>query len=171
MSRGVTTSGSPELPLTFFVRGSPSPKGSYVPAIRNGKAVLFPQNNASLRAWTAACKAAARAAMRYEPQGARMVRSADTWAPLDGFLRIYVLLALQRPKTNRTPYPATMRRDDGDKHERAIWDALADIVVADDAMFVDHQMRKRWAGVGDDTLPWPGARITIERLPDARLIT
>lgn len=171
MSDVATSHASPELPLTFFVRGKPIPKGSFIPLIRNGKPTLIPQSNTALRQWTAECKNAGRAAMGWEPQGKRLVRSASSFEPLSGYLRIYILLALERPKSNRSPYPATLRRDDGDKHERAIWDALHEIVVADDALFVDHQMRKRWAGVGPDSLPWPGARITIERLPDGRLIT
>lgn len=60
------------------------------------------------------------------------------------------------PKSKPTP-PAVKKHHDGDKLDRAIWDALTKVVYADDSLIVEWSGTKRIAEVGER----PGCRIRV----------
>lgn len=67
---------------------------------------------------------------------------------------------LPRPKglAKSAPTPlATRKHHDGDKLERAAWDALTRVVFADDSLIVDWEGSKRIAEAGER----PGCRIQV----------
>jgi Holliday junction resolvase RusA-like endonuclease len=142
--------------VTFTVQGWPAQKGSFIPLQRGEKLIVIPQSNQALRDWTKIVVMMARQAM-----GRRELFS--------GPLRIYSLFSLHKPKSTTEPYPSQKGRHDLDKYERALWDALTDVIMDDDGRIVDTQAKKRWA-LGIEGLPFPGARITVEKLRPAALI-
>lgn len=142
--------------VAFVVRGWPAPKGSHIAVMRGGRPVVVPVSSGDLREWEKAIVLQART-----PMAGREL--------FDGPLRVFLLFSLHKPKSTTAIYPAQKGRNDIDKFERSTLDALTSVVIADDGYIVDLQARKRWA-LGVDGLPFPGARIVVERIRPEALI-
>ena len=158
---------APPTAVMFRVDGAPAAKGSWVPILRCGglqaimaarspAAVLTavrrsvglrPQQSVKLTAWTNAVKLAAVA------HGVRV-----TTAPV-ALTLVYLLAPPKRvlkssPRRN-TPC-VTRGRNDLDKLERAVYDALTGVAWEDDAQVWRCRHEKLWAVVDD-----PGLQIRI----------
>lgn len=88
-----------------------------------------------------------------------------TWLPrhpLDCPVGIRCDFVLPRPKgvpcSAPTP-PATKKHHDGDKLDRAVWDALTGVVYLDDSQIIEWEGSKRLAEIGEQ----PGCRIQVWR--------
>jgi Holliday junction resolvase RusA-like endonuclease len=148
-------------PLRFVVWGQPVSEGSML-GVHNPKnpkrPFVRPANAGALKRWRAAISKV----------GIEVMDGRD---PLDGPLRVILLITIgERPASRRGElYPATRRKGDADKFERAIFDGLGGAgqggpVIADDGLIVDHATRKRWCGIAGG-LAAPGVRVTVERMP------
>ncbi len=122
--------------IEFSVAGIPVPQGSKNAGIdKRGKAFLYDQGAGKLKSWREAVSDAGAKAM-------------DGQDPLDGPLFCDITFWMPKPKKSKFPdFPAV--KPDGDKNQRAIWDALkfAD-VITDDARIVEWSGRKLWASPG-----------------------
>jgi len=139
----------PPEPFSVFVRGNVSPKGSkkgFVTTSKTGRQFvnIVDDNPKGLRAW--------EYAIRHVLQGA--------WPgpPLAGAVFVGLEFSFLRPPSvsaKKRPYPTVA--PDGDKIERACWDALKGIAFRDDAQIV------AWTGMkqyGEES----GVKITIRPL-------
>lgn len=142
--------------VSFFVEGTPRPKGS----VNNyGRGKYAQQNAHLLEPWQKAIGWAAKAAR----------------VPLvTGPVRIRCEFIFDRPKAHfvngdgvrlKPSAPRFhMQAPDADKLLRAVLDALTKIAWADDKQVVDPSAPKRWAKAGQRA----GVRIEIETLNDER---
>lgn len=135
--------------IEIVVSGVPAPQGSKNAGVKkNGKPFLYDQGADKLRSWREAVSDA----------GAKVMDGGD---PLDGPLYCEITFWMPKPKTTKfKDFPAV--KPDGDKLQRAVWDALKSAgVIADDARVVEWHGRKRWelapGGSGADILvmTWP----------------
>jgi crossover junction endodeoxyribonuclease RusA len=108
---------------------------------RSGYAHVVPDNARDLRAWSSAIRHAAETAMAGRP----VIR---------GAVRVQAVFTLLRPRghygvrgllPSAPLYPTTT--PDGDKLERASWDALKGVVWHDDAQVVEWHGRKVYGEV------------------------
>lgn len=135
--------------LDVFVPGTPTTKGSIIAVRHNktGRAVAIPTNSVKQREW----QAYVRDVIGQEwDQG-------PTTAP------VHVQVDFVMPRRKTAPKGRTdlhIRKPDGDKLERAVWDSLTSIVWADDAQVVRWSGSKREAEIGET----PGARIRVALL-------
>ena len=142
-----------DLPIThlwkFEVVGEPVPQGSWVPFISKttGHAMAKPSNEKALNAWR---KLVADTAAACRPPWLR--------EPYDG--PVYVKLVYVRKRNDSDylsdgvslrkgapRYPATS--PDGDKCDRAIWDALTGVAFTNDARVVSWVGVKRFAALDE----------------------
>jgi Holliday junction resolvase RusA-like endonuclease len=133
-----------ELPLSpqrweVFVPGRPAPKGSGVQWRDTEGRVMFKQSSAKhLRPWNNA--------IRYVTQASKPPTA------YSGPVGVQMTFALERPKSNRDPFPMRRTHGDIDKLTRAVFDALVPHVLLDDSLVVRMAVIKRWAetrnGVG-----------------------
>ena len=96
-------------------------------------------------------------AKEWEAEVRRVVREeqARTGAEaIVGPVSLHLLFYLPRPKTVTRRWPEV--RPDGDKLERAVWDALKGLLIGDDAQVVEWSGRKLYA----DGRP-PGVEIRV----------
>jgi Holliday junction resolvase RusA-like endonuclease len=127
--------------LRIFVPGTARPKGSKTPKgrRRNGSVILV--ESADVAPW--------------QSEIARAARSADI--RFDGLVQVDLVFLRARPK--RPTYPtAPGGKPDGDKLERAVWDALTEAgTIVDDARVVT------WSGAKRYVLPdeVPGVHVTV----------
>ncbi len=131
--------------IEFIVSGVPAPQGSKNAGVdKRGKAFLYDQGAGKLKSWREAVSDA----------GAKAI---DGASPLDGPLFCEITFWMPRPaKSKFKDFPAV--KPDGDKLQRAVWDALKSAgVIADDARVVEWQGRKRW----ELTPGSPGAEILV----------
>ena len=144
--------------LDVFVAGNPATKGSTRAFVVGGKntkarAVVTADNSVHQREWAAYARD-----VLGEAWGGAATRSA---------VCVVMDVAMPRrkgnPRTGGTPWRTT--KPDGDKLERAIWDALTHVVYVDDAQVVT------WAGSKRDAEPdeTPGARVRVAVLPGRTL--
>lgn len=136
--------------VEVFVAGKPAPQGS-VKAFAHkttGRAVVVKDNNRTQRTWRADVQAVV----------------AQAWGergPVDGPISISCEFVMPRPtSTPKRHTPPAIRKPDGDKLERAVWDALTHVVWTDDARVVHWAGSKRLAEIGET----PGCRIRISVL-------
>lgn len=143
-------------PVSVWVPGDPVTKGS-IRAFTNpktGRPILTSTGGAKLKNW------AQRIALAIN----------DRTRMLHGGVSVTLHFKFRRPKghygsgrnaaklkKSAPKYPIRKRRDDGDKLERAVLDAMTNIAYGDDAQVVDMHWTKRW---GDQ----PGVDIQIEAL-------
>lgn len=115
--------------ITFRVIGTPSPQGSKNAFVRGGRAVIVDKNPPALEAWRSAVEEAARATgVKHEAHVPLVVQ---------------IVFILPRGKSVKREHPTT--RPDGDKTERAVWDALTKSgLVHDDSQIVEWSGRKRY---------------------------
>jgi crossover junction endodeoxyribonuclease RusA len=117
--------------LTIEAAGRPIPQGSIAYKGHRGGRPLLVSDNTALAGWRRTVVEAAHAAL---PAG---------WTPLDEPVRLLVAFYLPRPQRPRFPVPAT--KPDGDKLERAIFDALeAAGVVVNDSRIYEVSWRARY---------------------------
>ena len=136
-------------PFSVFVRGIIAPKGSkkgFVTTSKTGRQFvnIVDDNPKGLRAW--------EYAIRHVLQGA--------WPgpPLAGAVFVGLEFSFLRPPSvsaKKRPYPTVA--PDGDKIERACWDALKGIAFRDDAQIVSWTGMKQY---GEES----GVKITIRPL-------
>ncbi len=142
--------------VTFFVRGTPRPKGSlkWIPSKSTGRMIPVPMSK-YLPAWV---KAVAQ-------EGALALRGCRTY----GGCSMTLVFNFERPKAHyRTGRYSHLLRDDapdrhlqdpdGDKLERAILDGLTGIAYHDDNEVDTCGRHKRWAGRGSGE---EGVQITL----------
>lgn len=112
--------------LEFLVRGRPIPQGGLrIVLLPDGSRILAPNNSAKLNPWRKKVKKAAEAAMReagLEPFSAEIPLSAQ------------MQFCFVKPRTSKFASPTY--KNDVDKLERAILDALTGTVFADDGQVV-----------------------------------
>lgn len=126
--------------LRFFVPGTAKPKGSksYKGKRRNGSAILV--ESADVAPW--------------QSEVARVARA--TGVRFTGPVGVSVEFILRRPAHPKYPEPAV--KPDGDKLERAVWDALTEAgVIEDDSRVVSWTGLKRYAR-GDGH---PGVAVSV----------
>lgn len=127
--------------LRVFVPGTSRPKGSKTPKgrRRNGSVILV--ESADVAPWQSEVARAARA----------------TGIRFGGLVQVDLVFLRARPK--KPTYPdAPGGKPDGDKLERAVWDALTEAgTIADDARVVTWSGSKRYAGPGQ----LPGVLVTV----------
>lgn len=130
---------------TIIVHGIPAPQGSKR-HVGNG---ILVESSKMVKPWREAVKWAAR----------------EIWAPrITGPVRVDIVFTLPRPKKylpvkHKNALPVV--QPDGDKLERATWDALTQAgVIEDDARVVAWSGRKCYAG-SDHGMATPGAVIVV----------
>lgn len=154
--------------VVFFCPGLPRAKGSTSSFIHpsTGRVVTKSGGSAkrqkNLASWDKAIAWEARKAWRHDP--------------IEGPVSVRCLFFLPRPKSHfgtgknasvlKSSAPRfPVQKPDGDKLERASWDALSRTIFSDDAQVVDWSGAKRWAE-HDDSAGWgsgvPGVQITVE---------
>lgn len=136
--------------LDVFVPGKPEPKGSTRAFVRGGRAVTVADNKTTQKAWASYVRDAV----------------AQAWDELPGgptAAAVYVRVDFVLPRRASAPKrstPAHVRKPDGDKLTRCVWDALTHVVWVDDAQVVEWSGSKREAEIGET----PGARIRVALL-------
>lgn len=132
------------------VVGRPAPQGSKTPTKYGG----FRESSKYLKPWRDAVVLAAVSAKANEYD----------FDPFDGPVRLSVTFFIERPKTTKWKrYPAGT--PDLSKLLRGVEDALTTANVwVDDALVVEANVRKVWAGVDTGSFPSPGCRIAVEPL-------
>lgn len=146
--------------IAFRVTADPHPQGSHHVEQRRGRATVVANNERALAAWRN--NVAADAYQFWWPHRA-------TWAPITGPAVMHVTFYLRRPKTTKWPdYPAGP--PDLSKLVRATEDGIVEnlkamgaVLLADDALLVDTDARKRWATPAEP----PGALVTLYALEAA----
>ena len=138
--------------VEVVVRGQPKPKGSMRGfADPYGHVHVVPDNPRDLKAWSSAIRHAAETAMADRPviRGPVKVQAAFTLLRPRGHYGAHGLLP------SAPAYPTT--KPDGDKLERACWDALKGVVWTDDALVVEWHGRKAYGEV-------PGLHLRVTAL-------
>ncbi len=147
--------------IAFVVRGLPVPQGSPRAFVHDGRATVVSgatgagSHGRTLADWRRAIATEARAAIGDRPL-------------LAGPVRVDLIFVLARPKTHfraggtlRPSAPVWVTtRPDGDKLERAAWDALSGVIVRDDAVIAAWSGRKRYA----DLDGWTGVHVYVTEL-------
>ena len=121
----------------FKVRGEPAPKGSvsaFPVKRKNGRMGAVVVHSKRSKAWEALIREQA-------PKDVKL---------FEGPVEVEVWFFLPRPRTVTREYPCAKGKDDIDKLERCVLDALTDALYHDDGQVVDSISRKRYeqAGVG-----------------------
>jgi crossover junction endodeoxyribonuclease RusA len=124
--------GGPE-GIAFLVFGDPAPKGSMKLV---GPWRLVPDDDKGLQAWVRAVKGSALVAT------AGLVRPVFVKRPL----AIEITFVLPRPASRAKARWAHFARGDGDKLERATWDALQGMLYENDSRLVEWRGRKTYDG-------------------------
>lgn len=133
--------------LDVFVAGVPAPQGSIKAIIHKhtGRAVAIKDNNRTQKAWRELVRRTVALSWRGRP-------------PADGSVTIRCDFVMPRPlATPLRRTPPAIRKPDGDKLERAVWDALTGVVWVDDARVTDWAGSKRLAEIGQAS----GCRIRV----------
>jgi crossover junction endodeoxyribonuclease RusA len=144
------TLGQPVPVLEVFVPGRPAPQGSKSPKGRAGNGrIIMAESSKHVGPWRADIKVFAQ--------------NAYSGPLLEGQpLRVTLEFVMPRPvgmaKTKATP--PHIKMPDVDKLTRAVHDALAGIVYANDSAIVSSRPDKRYAELGEQ----PGVHITVQVL-------
>ena len=125
-------------PVIFFTEGTPVTQGSMRSA---GRGRMYHEKGPELRAWRKAIQVAAKNA------GAKPLQEHEP-------VQVVITFYLPRPKSVTRSYPSA--KMDVDKLTRAVFDALSEIVIADDGQVVSVQATKLYADGCK-----PGAHISI----------
>ena len=138
--------------LDLFVDGQPVQKGSMTPMLRKGTntPIVRPDNEQAQKEWTRTVHNAVRAA----------------WiaTPTPEAVRLRLDFVRRRRKSSPKSYTEHLTvKPDGDKLERATWDALTGLLWVDDAQVVDWSGTKREAEPGERH----GVRIRFAVIPPA----
>lgn len=117
--------------VSFFVAGTPEPKGSFRAILVHGRPTPIPDNGKSKK-WERAVKLVA----------ARECRGHD-WLPFDRPCAVEMTFSLARPENPKFSVPAT--KPDWDKLVRSTGDALTGIAYVDDARVVEARVLLQYA--------------------------
>lgn len=113
--------------------GTPVPQGSKTAGLTKSGRAFVRDANPRLKDWRETVAQATWQAM-------------DGREPLEGPVHVDVWLYFHRPKSNRTTHPISRKTGDGDKHLRAINDAITDGGGwLDDSQIVSQSFQKLWA--------------------------
>lgn len=140
--------------LTFTVRGTPAPKGSFRISRKRGSSRGFTvrKDSPATEAWEQVVALSSRFFMRGRP-------------PLTCAVSVELVFLLDRPPSvsaKKRPWPCV--KPDGDKLARSTLDSIVKGgVIADDALAVDLIVRKRYAMGGEDE----GVIVTVKEMTDA----
>lgn len=140
------TTGQQTYVLDVFVTGHPRPQGSVKAFVHKhtGRAVVVKDNNRTQKSW--------RGDVR------ETVERVWSLPPIDGPVRVRLDFVMPRPlSTPKSRTPPAIKKPDGDKLERAVWDALTHVVWSDDSRIVSWGGSKRLAELGET----PGCRIRV----------
>lgn len=140
--------------ISFFVAGVPAPQGSKSAVVRNGRAIMFEQNKATMP-W--------RKQIALHAKGAMLNRGLEI---VDGAaLSIEAVFFMPRPKSHygkhgllKSAPRHCSKKPDIDKMARALLDGLSDIVFDDDSRITVLTARKQYAVDKLGT----GVHVTIE---------
>lgn len=136
--------------LDVFVPGRAAPQGSMraIVSRSTGRAIVVKDNKATQNTWRQDVRDAAR----------------DAWAdraPLAGPVAVRTEFVMPRPvSTPKGRTPPAVKKPDGDKLTRAIWDSLTHVVWVDDSQVTEWSGTKRIAEIGET----PGARIQVSAI-------
>lgn len=123
----------------FFVKGRPYPKGSWrtVPNKRTGKTAFLPSSK-GVKRWQKSVSLAAMVAWEWR-------------LPSDSWFGASLQFCMDRPKSHyarngalNCDAPEYPKLPDGDKLERAVWDAMEGIVYLNDGQIVSHMVTKSY---------------------------
>ena len=148
---------------SFFVPGHPTPQGSMVAGVNphTGRAFVKHDNRENLLTW----------------RGRITSRACDHWTddPSEAPFFVSLRFWFRRPKSHlgsgrnanivkpsAPAFPMAKKRSDIDKLERAVLDALSDVVWIDDAQVVSVRKFKRYTEPGHAE----GVRIFAQELND-----
>jgi crossover junction endodeoxyribonuclease RusA len=132
--------------LDVFVSGRPRPQGSVKAFTNNrtGRPIIVKDNDKVQKSW--------RGDVR------ETVERYWTGPPIDGPIYVRCDFVMPRPlSTTKKHTPPAVKKPDGDKLERAVWDALTLVVWTDDSRIIDWAGSKRIAEIGET----PGCRIRV----------
>lgn len=154
--------------LDVFVPGKPVTKGSAY-AVRSrstGRPLLKLDNGDDQKVWAGLIHAIVLPAWRTVDVSHITGVAGQTGqigrAPTTEPVHIHCEFVMPRRKgAPKRSTPAHTRKPDGDKLVRCVWDALTDVVIADDSQVVSWSGSKREAEPDEQ----PGARIAIAVLP------
>jgi len=140
--------------IHFFVGGEPQPKGStrafYVKKLDR---VVTTNSNRNTKQWQL------RIAM--EAQRANECRKVSFYSPDKCYgYEVETSFIFQRPKSLPKKVSLNTKRPDLDKLIRAVLDALANVIIPDDAQVISISSKKRYA----DGSEMPGAEILVRRI-------
>lgn len=143
--------------VTFTVPGLPAPQGSKKAfSIKKGGQftgqTTVVENSKFVGPWRDRVALAAHVAWK----GAPILTEVPVFVQIEFVLK----RATGTPKTRPTP-PAIKNNGDLDKLERAVYDAITGVIIADDKLVIENRNRKRIAEIGEAT----GAIITVKELP------
>lgn len=147
--------------LDVFVPGKPAPKGSTKGFHRGGRVIITADNGPDQRDWSSRVRDAVQRDWA-DPAWHHVVNSdrpGPTLAPVHVVVDFVMPRRASAPKRRTDPH---VRKPDGDKLTRCVWDALTHIVFVDDAQVVSWAGGKREAEIGET----PGARIRVALLPE-----
>lgn len=121
--------------ITFFVTGTPKPKGN-LRAFTNkktGRPIITDRGGADLRTWAADIKLHASEAMGDNQ-------------PITGPVGLLLTFRMIRPKSHpKTKVTYPVQRPDADKLARLVLDALTSVCFVDDSQIVELHVFKDWA--------------------------
>lgn len=141
--------------LDIFVPGKPAPKGSTKAFVRGKRAIVTADNGPDQREWSSYVRDAAVQHWT-GPSNPEIA-----FPPATGPVRVHVDFVMpRRVSAPKRSTPAHVRKPDGDKLTRCVWDALTHVVWVDDAQVVEWSGSKREAEIGET----PGARIRVALL-------
>jgi crossover junction endodeoxyribonuclease RusA len=145
---------TPILPSVMFtVPGLPAPQGNHRAFIskKTGRAFVT-EKSGPVGPWRNQVALAAQLAWEGRP--------ILTEVPVYCVIEFVLKRATSTPKSRPTP-PAIKAHGDLDKLERAVYDAITGVIIADDKLIVTNSSMKRIAELGEPT----GASITVRQIP------
>jgi Holliday junction resolvase RusA-like endonuclease len=137
--------------ITFFVAGTPAPKGSKKGFISRGakKRVILVEQSFKEKPWAQAVHWTAREVWGYEPQKKDAA--------------VTIIFYLPRPKCLKDKINVRHNKaPDTDKLARSVNDSLTNVLWLDDKQVVELHLFKYYANPGEPT----GAKITVNFLED-----
>lgn len=134
--------------LDIFVAGAPQTKGNLTGFRMGTRIKLTEKSGADQRLWAALV----------HDEAVKAWRAAGRAGPTTTAVSVRTDFVMPRrksaPKRRTDPH---IRKPDGDKITRSVWDAMTHVVYADDAQIVEWSGSKREAEIGET----PGARIRV----------
>jgi crossover junction endodeoxyribonuclease RusA len=142
--------------LSFFVSGDPVPQGS-TKSYHNKKLdkVFTTHGNKNTDRWRLRIATEAQAAVALNP------KAWPWWEDREAGYRITAMFSFKKPASARKRKTMNNKRPDIDKLERALLDAITDVLIPDDALVISSLCEKDYVVDGDGRSP--GVKVTITR--------